>query len=425
MQSKKIIEEKLLNLSATCGSCPFLDITSAPTDFVDFRDLLLEPQAAGSAGRSVVEPYGDVMPSLFSDFTHRFIALDENGLPNVNSGIRNATTAHQSNVEGRLNITEPFAFSFAVQNSPGATSLVSRVDISSKSISVSNLDSIVSPLQVLDVVGAHRLANSIHLGQISGRPLMLSTDLLFQIEGENSPLAVSNLFQVTLSFQGDIEAVILATLVKKEFLEFPLQDLANPWCWLAALPAPELDQAGKVSDQAHDQGLHLKKFGLSIMDLDLNLRCISCTSYGGEALSEMVFALRESGTFSLVQERLQTLLGEMARNYWVSFEFDSRIVESRKACPYSPYYDSSVHSSFLWPGFPSLSREATESMIIFAALAVILYARPSPRANSSVKNSCSFHMRDSLLTGVIQVTQSANGHHLSWTRLATMMLVTL
>jgi hypothetical protein len=199
---------------------------------------------------------------------------------------------------------------------------------------------------------------------------MLSTDLLFQIEGENSPLAVSNLFQVTLSFQSDIEAVILATLVKKEFLEFPLRDLANPWCWLAALPAPELDQAGKVSKQAHDQGLHLNKFGLSIMDLDLNLKCISCTSYGGEALSEMVIALRESGTLSFVQERLQALLGEMARNYWVSFDFDSRILESRKACPYSPYYDSSVHSSFVWPGFPSLSKEATESMIIFAALAV-------------------------------------------------------
>ncbi|KAI2499959.1 paraquat-inducible protein A [Fragilaria crotonensis] len=309
------------------------------------------------------------MPSIFSDFTDRFIALDDDGSPKANSVIRNATEA-QSNVEGRLNITEPFAFTFAVQNSSSAESLVSRVDIISKSISVSNLDSVVAPLQLLDVVAAHRLANSIHLGQISGRPVMLSTDLLFQIEGENSPLAVSNLFKVTLSCQSDLEAVILTTLAKKQFLEFPLRDLANPWCWLAALPVPELDQAGEGFDQAHNRGLQLDKFGLSIVDLDMNLECISCTSYGGEALPEIVAALRESGTISLVQERLQTLLSETARNYWKSFEFDSRIVESRKACPSSPYHNSSVDSSFKWPGLPSLSRESTESMIIFAALAV-------------------------------------------------------
>ena len=362
-----IIEENLINLLSANGSCPFIDVTSSPNDFVDLRDLLLEPQASARAGGNGSEPYGHVVPSLFSDFRDRTIALGDDGFPKANTAVRSATKA-QSGVEGQLNFTEPFAFT--VQNASNGDSLVSRLEFISKSIAISGLDSVVSPLLLFDVFGAHRLANSIHLGQISGRPLNLSTDLLFRIEGENSPLAVSNLFKATLSFQSDIEADILATLTRKEFLEFPLRDLANPWCWLAAFPVPELDGWGNEFVESQHRGLQLSKFGLSIVNLTLDLKCISCTSYGGEALPEMVVALRESGTISLLQEHLQALSDEIVRSYWASLELPSRIVKARKTCPSSPYYSPSADASFVWPGIPLFSTEAIESMVMFSALAV-------------------------------------------------------
>ena len=73
----RIIEEKLLNLSSAIGSCPFIDIASSPTDFVDFRDLLLEPQAAAIAGGSGAEPYLHVLPNLFSGVSDRLMVAKE------------------------------------------------------------------------------------------------------------------------------------------------------------------------------------------------------------------------------------------------------------------------------------------------------------------------------------------------------------
>ena len=356
----KVINEKLLSQSEREG-CPWVEVESSQTDFIDFRDLLLKPQAATDAGGSGIEPYGDVMSTFFSELNDRFVVTGDDGLPKINSAMRPVTET-QSGVPGKLSFTEPFTF--AMQNTTSFKSLVKHAEIKSKSISVSNLDTVVLPLQLLDVAGAYHLENSVHLGQVPGRPLSLSTDLLFRIDGDDSPLAVNNLFELTISFQNAVTADILAKLTKQQFLNLPLRDLTNTWCWLAVLPAPD------VFDHTFYNGFELSKFGVFIADLDIDFKCISCTSSGGEALPEILAALKESGALFIVEQRLQNLLDELAHSYWESIGVHSLIAKSRKTCPHSPYYDATVSSSFEWPGFPSLSRDAIDSMVLFSALAV-------------------------------------------------------
>jgi hypothetical protein len=340
------------------AACP-TRVEESSQMYMDFRDLLLEPQAAIEAGGSGKAPYGDSMSIFYAQMTKRLVDSGDDGLPKINTVIRPATKA-QSGVDGELSFLEPYVL--FIQDAFRFESLVNKVEIQSTSRKVANLDSVVPPLQLFRAAGAHNLTNSIQVG----RPLVLSSNLHFRIGGTDSPLAVDNTIELAVSFQSAVTFDIIAKVLERQFLDFPVKDFANVNCWLAALPAPDTDDQGNLFESEYS-GLQLTRLLIDIEDLDFNVSCISCTSLGGEALPEILTAFK--GSMAIIEERSQLLLNDMALSYWDSMEIHRHVWESRKTCPHSPYYDESWNSSFDWPSAPPLSRDAVESIAVLAVLA--------------------------------------------------------
>jgi hypothetical protein len=106
-----------------------------------------------------------------------------------------------------------------MQNVTSLTSLVNQVEMIAKSRLIANLDTVVLPLKLLDLINAHHeLANSIDLGQILGRPLSLSTDL-FPDRWRQLPLS-QQFVRLTVTLQSAIKPMFLRRCERNTFLGF-------------------------------------------------------------------------------------------------------------------------------------------------------------------------------------------------------------
>jgi hypothetical protein len=362
----KLIESELNKVTSNLGTCPSVNSKGSKRELVDFRDLLLEPSIASSMGGSGSEPYGEIAHTLFAQFKDRFVDTGDDGLPKINSAIRSATKA-QSDVEGEIHLSDPFTFLW-MQNTTSVDSLFNQVKINANSINISNLDSIVLPFEPLDVVDARRVSNSINMGQIAERPIRLTSEILFQIIGDKtSPLSVSNLMRISLSFQSSIHLEMLATMLKKEVFELPLLHATNPWCWLMTVEPPDFDLRTQSSQ---DKGIQLSDFGIYIADLDLGVECVRCTSRGGKSLPEILNVLKKSNAIQILEEHLMRVIDESSSSSWDSLDLPNRIAKSRKLCPYSPSYDPNAELLFQRPGIRALNQRAIESLVMMSSLAL-------------------------------------------------------
>jgi len=347
--------------------CPQVDVDAYPGSYIDFRDLMLDPESSSSMGGNGTEPYGDVIHTVYTDFNDRFIIPGEDGLPKINDAIRPATAA-QSGKEGALAFLDPF--NFVMENATSFKSLVEKAVLKSSSIVVSNLDTITQPLDLLSVAGAHNLNSAFRLGAVSDRPLTVSTDMHVKIEGEDSPLSVDNAFEITITLQNSLAFDIIVYSMKEKFLEFRLMDILNLHCWLAVLPTPDINAQGYLVDPSSYKGFDLSQLEVAIDALDFDIKCTKCTSFGGQALPEILSTLKNSGGVEMIRQNIEKSLDETMHRYWDSFEMHNKISKAHLACPSSPYYDPQENTSFEWPKLPSLSKDSVESLVSFAGLAL-------------------------------------------------------
>lgn len=349
------------------SDCPRVDVDAYPGKYIDLRDLMLGSQASSEMGGSGTEPYGDVIHTFFTGFNERFIAPGEDGLPKMNTIIRSATST-QSDKEGTLEFFDPFYL--MMENVTSFKSLVERAVIQSSSVVVSNLDTVTHPLDLLSVTGPHTLNNAFLLGAVPNRPLTLSTNMRLNVEGEDSPLSVDNAFEIVLTLTNSIDFEIIAYLMKDQFLEFRLQDLLQVYCWLSVLPIPDTNAQGHLVDPSSYQGFSLSQLNVMINDLDLDVRCTKCTSFGGQALPEILLALKNSGGLEMIQQNVETSLNKVVNRYWDSFEVHKKIGKAHLACPNSPYYDPQENTYVEWPKLPHLSKDGVETLVSFAGIAL-------------------------------------------------------
>jgi hypothetical protein len=343
------------------SECPEMDTIEG---FIDFRDLLLKPNLAAIQGGSGLEPYGDLASTLVALLKDQFLTTDEAGLPSINSKFIRQVTETQSGEKGMLQFPRKL-FGLAEDNAMGLQLAVSDLRLR-------NLDTLTPPLSILQPSNdPHVLTNLINVGPVTGRPLNGTLRLLMSLENDDPSLSMMNEMDISASVTSALlSADMIAKLNARGVMDFPVRDILNINCWLAKFPSPVLDASG-ASLSPSDISLGLQDFFMGMSAFSMDVTCVSCSSPGVAVLPELLTLLEGLDSFSFLQTRLEDLGQDIIMSDWLQGYVEQLLHAAPKACPHSPEYidNEATTTIFSNPGFPSLSRDAFETLVFAGAIA--------------------------------------------------------
>lgn len=342
--------------------CPQLSTTS---DYVDFRDLLLEPERARELGGSGKGEFGRIAYRVYQGIVEAFQRPGEDGLPQINSLFIRPFTRTQSGTEGLVRFEqELISFGGNEKERRGLlnTDFLSSIDfaLNVSDIRIMNIDTIGLPLKLLDPSSqAYVVENNLNIGVDPVRLLNVSARIATSFLGLDNEIDISAALD-TFGLLADISA-----LVKTEaFVRMPLGDITNLNCWLSIMRDIELDENGFALDATVPRGLSVKNFESSLASLSLASTCLSCRSPGTNALPELFRILRESGTFTVLRDSLPSLTKSVLMSNTTQAFFDRWIDDAKKFCPSNPQYESGAdRKDYGALGFPVMSAEAIDTVL--------------------------------------------------------------
>jgi len=397
--------------------------------YMDFRDLLLPVDEARAKGASGNQPYGDFAPLIFGLLQEQLLVVDEQDSHNrlrLNSMLLDPLTSTQSGEPGTLHFPSDLV-SFAVENGEKApsdgsnllsdivSSMFGSLELRLYDAKIQNINSIVAPSYLLQTSdNPYLLENELRFGPIADKPLNASIRLSVATgsssEGSTQQNASDSVaattpaarslssnaeeYQMDISLSADslrIAADIIAMLDATSLQRFPLQDIANPYCWLATIPAPILDSEGKVSStQEGPQGLKLDAFVADIMNLAVGAQCANeaCLKGGLGAFAELTEIWKENNVTSTLGERFGDLSSDLLTGDYVHNLVSRWLNEAPQMCP---HIESNNASLIEYPslGLPVFSPQSVDTMVfsaLTAAQAALLVISQSPSMFSTSTN---------------------------------------
>lgn len=338
---------------------------------LDLRDLLLSPEDAALAGGTGSEPYGNLFSSVVIPlFEDSFLPINEqDDLPLLNSRIIRPLTKIQSGMEGEL------VFSFDLFQSS------TLLDAKASNLTVTNLDTVQSPLRLLNPIEPYVLSNDVRIGPVSNKPLTISTRLLVSIAGDDIPIEMNNELEVEMKVPS-LELIVdaFAAIKEERLLSFPLRDIDNYNCWLdTALPVEDV-----IADETMygESPIDLARFLVSLSEISLASRCIRCSSAGLFDLNDVLAAIELAGFSSVLQSRVDRLLEEIVWDYWQRLSLDDILKDAPKRCPHSPGFAGNVGQNqdrSVDFGTSALSVDTIETIagigVLFAEVVLIIGAK--------------------------------------------------
>jgi hypothetical protein len=148
-----------------------------------------------------------------------------------------------------------------------------------------------------------------------------------------------NDFDLTLDVHAATMILTILLKVSEEaFVRFPLRDILNLNCWLAAIPPPPLDSRGVPMEGAEPSA------GLTYLDVkarQLNLR-IDCHNCSSPALYEFSNALSKPETPEEMTDVVNRILHSTTRHFrggYIQDQINRLLVEAPKHCSHTDDYD--------------------------------------------------------------------------------------
>lgn len=308
---------------------------------VDFRDLLAPSAQAAELGASGTEPYGDVVLTLIDAF-HAKVAADE---------MKNRSLVVRLSEMIGLNVTKHGEFylsetvSASGSSSPRFSDWVLNYTAKVSDFYVTNLDSLKLPLEVLKPVEdePYILDNALTLG-IGSEPLQLGATLFFALH-DNQGNTLDNEIKVEMEFQAISTLLrVLLTVNETELLSTPLHDIQDPYCLLASISLPALQEANLGNPFVH--------YSLSADRVALNVTCIECQ---GPRMAELLLQLYNPGESDEEVRDFIAATSSVLENFvgsgFLQDYFHHIVDSSKKLCPSSPSYDATAQPPKLW-GLP-------------------------------------------------------------------------
>jgi hypothetical protein len=120
---------------------------------------------------------------------------------------------------------------------------------------------------------------------------------------------------------------------------FLLLDIFNLQCWLATIPAPQLDKVGlRIDDDA--LSLAIVELIASVSDLAFNISCIKCTGPRVPELSELFSGLKNSDDVTAFANGVFNYLKDLVNGDFMQVAADRAVNDAKYQCPHSPLYDA-------------------------------------------------------------------------------------
>ena len=337
---------------------------------VDFRDFLLAPEISRGSGGSGVMQYGDLASTVYELLQNQLLSTDNQGFLAFNSYLRDMTES-QSGTPGALRFpSEVVSLLKTDIASDLVRSVVERFEFKLFDTRVQNLDIFKAPVSILQPKNSGNiLANLLNMGPAQDRAINITMGLLLKMDGIDSPLNMHNEMDLSIAMSsGMISADLLLNVVASKLLHFPLKDVLDYNCWLATIPAPELDLNG-IAVKGSDPNLALADFIASLASLDMDVDFLSSTSPGVSIIPDLLYIFRTSGGFSTLKNCITAFGEEVLESEWLQTQFDRWLADAQKFCPHSAEYDEdAVSTEYGELPFPELTTETIDTLLFATAV---------------------------------------------------------
>lgn len=373
---RELLNERFLQKYSLSGSatCPTPEhntgssTTNAPESFLDFRDLLLTPVDAFLRGGAGTEPYGDLLSSFITPNLQAQVMTADL----FNERIVRPATQAQSGVTGSFQWPDWILFNYT----SSSTKLYEAAVVLISNVRIYNMDTITSPLNILDPRDWNKLSQTITFANET-RHLQASATVLLAIGDESSPLAMRNHMDITIEIpRTSIELGVNANMKEDAFLNLPLVDITNPFCWLSTLAPYTMVQDSDESTTLDP--LVIETLAFLVDTFSLNATCLNCSSAGAFVLSDILQKdLPDVGFQKVFSQRIFNLLEEIVWNVWWDLDPNAMLDDASHKCPkrtsdtriLSSLQERPVEKKF--PGtqrkalseIPLSSRESVETLI--------------------------------------------------------------
>ena len=318
------------------GACPEPD--PSLSGILDLRDLLLsEEKALELLGRGG-EPYGDMFSILYSFLDNMMSKSDNIGLSKINDLVA-SLTERQSNEGGDLYYPGDL---FKQDLSVALNGLNAAIELGVSDVRISNLNSLGSPIRVLQPVkGEPSVVDNV--ATIGAGPEALKAEFRLLIKGKGDEIEVHNDLVLGLSLKSvDMMLELLAQIEEVPFLNFPLQDVLNMNCWLATMVKPVVDNYGiRVGDE--ESGMMLRKLALAVAEARLDIECIECSSPLIIEMAAQVGSQEGIKDTTEVANKLFDYISNLLGGDFIQAELDKLLTEAEMKCPHSVSYDQNFN----------------------------------------------------------------------------------
>eukprot|EP00581_Thalassiosira_minuscula_P016860 CAMPEP_0183731896 /NCGR_PEP_ID=MMETSP0737-20130205/36773_1 /TAXON_ID=385413 /ORGANISM="Thalassiosira miniscula, Strain CCMP1093" /LENGTH=2078 /DNA_ID=CAMNT_0025964745 /DNA_START=63 /DNA_END=6299 /DNA_ORIENTATION=- len=352
---RPILSDALVKKAILDSTCTQPNWSGSASDLIDFRDLLLPPSDAQIAGATGQEPYGNAFSSFAMPYLNENVFQGEL----FNSGYVRPFTKSQSGTEGSLN----FSNTLLQYNGTKPSIIYDSLMFSISDFRFHNIDTVAGPMSVLYPIDFNVLSNNISFGETGiqlpdNEHLTMTVRITLQVGGSNSPLEMSNIFDLDISIPSSTLAFeVSANAREASVIKFTISDLINKHCWLASL------------DDSLQKSLVLSNLSLDIHSFQFSSTCVSCSSPGVNHLPEIFQVLDEAGFNLMYKDKIVEMLVRLTNDYAQSFDIGNLIGSAPKHCPHHPSYDPSAGVDFTWPELPTQQSDDTETAIAIGLIA--------------------------------------------------------
>ena len=272
-------------------------------------------------------------------------------------------TEAQSGDSGKLIIAESL---FEYSSSDLSTVGVEKMELSLYDAGMNNMDTVQYPLSVMVPSGRHTIDNELTIGT-STMPLEASMQLAVLLSSDYFDMDDVVNLRVELD-TASIDASIMAMLLAKSLMEFPLSDFGNLNCWLAMISVPELDEDGYSMSET--VSLALAQLAMSAGNSKVGVSCASCRSSGMQELPSIIESL--DGILSVVVDDFVVLMVSVLTSDFTQIQLDRMLNNAASMCPLHKLYVGSVGNSKLYE-LPEVSFLTSDTFDMFVLSGVALF----------------------------------------------------
>ena len=168
-----------------------------------------------------------------------------------------------------------------------------------------------------------------------------------------------------------IVAAALLEMKEQSFLSFPLRDVFDVNCWLATMPAADLNEYG-VRSSGTKASLALEELAVTISRLQLSVDCISCTSPGFQELAQMLSSPEGVQGATAVANKVSNYITSLLGGEFIDTKIDRMLYSAAKQCPHHEDYDPSYVAPAVYKNFETRDRVGEGSPLNFLLALLIV-----------------------------------------------------